>query len=859
MRSDSDAGEGVRPLLVVVPHTHWEGAVFQTREAYLTLGLPNILRALQLLEADPDYRFTLDQSCYIQPFLERYPECRAAFRSMVASGRLAIVGGTHVMHDGNIPGPEALVRQILYGRGFMERELGVEAPIAWQLDTFGHHAQTPQLLSLAGFRSFWFFRGVPSPETPAEFLWEGIDGTRLPARWLPHSYAMAYGSPDEPTAFAAFMEERYRMLEPYAHGDIRVGPAGADVCEPEAHLAPLVRAMNRRPGRALDVQIGTPADYEALTQPNDSWPVIRGELNPVFQGAYSSRIELKQTTRRIETLLTDAEKIGAVLTALRVSGHDDPLWDAWEPALFNQAHDLMAGVMTDRVYEDTLASYGRSLYRAEEALRSRLAQYAGCVDTRGDGTPIVVVNTLPWDRTDLVEIDLGFAEQGIRGVRLRDAAGRSLPAQIVEAVRHADGALVTARIAFTAVDVPAMGHAVYHALGVDEETVEPVWTEVTTAVDVVTDHIRASFDRNGALTALGRPDGPCALSGPAILLQETDEGDLWEPYRPLDGGSRIAMRDRHPIASDARSGTTLRCEILRGPVYTEVRAMMKLGSGRAETRVRLTTDSDRVEFRTTIVNHERFVRYRSAFPTSIKAGRRVDEIPFGVVERPEGIEYPAQNWIDYSGDGVGLGLLNVGLPGANVADGALLLSLMRSTNIVAYGFGGGYEPGMGSDTGFEEGVERAFVYGLAPHRGDWRSAGVDRHAAELNHPLHAVPSEPREGRLPVRWGAFGALPSGVMLTALQATPGGDWICRLYEAHGRGAPSVLLKLPWPVSAAWTTDLLGRSATPEPIVDGTVELSLRPFEIRQVRLALGSTVDPGNACAGRSGTLSASVDR
>ncbi len=42
----------------------------------------------------------------------------------------------------------------------------------------------------------------------------------------------------------------------------------------------------------------------------------------------------------------------------------------------------------------------------------------------------------------------------------------------------------------------------------------------------------------------------------------------------------------------------------------------------------------------------------------------------------------------------------------------MMLSLMRSTRIVAYGFGGGYEPGMTSDTGLELGQALDFDYAL---------------------------------------------------------------------------------------------------------------------------------------------------
>ena len=77
--------------LWIIPHTHWEGAVFKTREEYLDIGLPHILTVLSLLRTHPEFRFVLDQVAYVRPFLERYPEQAAAFRQYVKEGRLQIV------------------------------------------------------------------------------------------------------------------------------------------------------------------------------------------------------------------------------------------------------------------------------------------------------------------------------------------------------------------------------------------------------------------------------------------------------------------------------------------------------------------------------------------------------------------------------------------------------------------------------------------------------------------------------------------------------------------------------------------------------------------------------------------------
>ena len=144
----------------VIPHTHWEGAVFKTREEYLEMGLPNILKAMRLLREQPDFRFVLDQVAYVKPFLERYPELEADFRKFLAEGRLQLAGALDVMPDVNMPGGETFIRQMQYGKGYYRDELGVEVTTGWQLDTFGHHAQMPQLLALAGYKSFWIQRGV---------------------------------------------------------------------------------------------------------------------------------------------------------------------------------------------------------------------------------------------------------------------------------------------------------------------------------------------------------------------------------------------------------------------------------------------------------------------------------------------------------------------------------------------------------------------------------------------------------------------------------------------------------------------------------------------------------------------------
>ena len=309
-----------KDIFFFIPHTHWEGAVFKTREEYLDMGLPNILRALALLKAHPNYRFVLDQACYVKPFLERHPEEEAAFRRFVQEGRLAIVGGTNVMPDVNMPGGESFVRQVLYGKGYFRQKLGVDVTVGWQLDTFGHHPQMPQLLKLGGYKSFWTQRGVADPNTPSEFLWEGIDGSQIPAFWLPHSYALTYGSPADLPGFAGFFQQRFDALAPFSRGRGRVGLAGADVCQPEEHVPALVEQFNRQADAPFELRLAVPADFETWVARRPDRPVVRGDFNPIFQGTYSSRIELKQRTRELEAAAHHRRETGSDASLARGAG-----------------------------------------------------------------------------------------------------------------------------------------------------------------------------------------------------------------------------------------------------------------------------------------------------------------------------------------------------------------------------------------------------------------------------------------------------------------------------------------------------------------------------------------------------------
>jgi alpha-mannosidase len=617
------------------------------------------------------------------------------------------------------------------------------------------------------------------------------------------------------------------------------------VCEPEEHVPALVEQFNRLPNAPFDLRIAVPGDFENAVSKRTDRPVLEGDLNPIFQGSYSSRIELKQHQRNLERLLTTAEKLAVLGQWLGSPVHGAALWRAWEPMLFNQTHDLASGVMTDRVYDDTLASYQFSKRLADELVETGLERASAKIDTQGEGTALVVWNPLGWTRTDVAEADLGIADADIRGLTLLDSAGQTVPHQIVAAERYAGGGLLRAKIAFIARDVPAMGYAVYHAQTRRTSAEPPAAAGPGKEPGVIeNEHYRAVFDMaTGAMSGLTVKAGNWqALAGPAnVVSREHDGGDLWELYQPLDGGSRIAMTRKQPVpqtgkAVFSRDFKATPGSVVAGPVFSEFNVAHPLDNGTFATSVRLYAGLRRIDIRTQIVNNKKFVRYQALFPTSIRNGRNVQEIPFGAIERPAAIEFPAQNWADYGDGQRGVALLNRGLPGNLTTDGTMMLSLARATAIVAYGFGGGYGPGMSSESGFELGKPLAFDYAVVPHAGDWREAGIYRSGLEFNNPLIVRKTPSHAGSMPKRWGLLEVSHPNVVVSALKPGRGGAAILRIYEAAGTRSPGIKIGLHAKVASADEVNLMEDPARKVAVANDMVAVDLGPFEIKTLKFQL-----------------------
>ncbi len=162
----------------MVSHFHYDPVWWNTQgqftEARLVLPdedgeMPDTRTAFDLVHLhlekarrDPDYKFVLAEIDYLKPHFDAFPQDRAYLRSLLADGRVELVGGTYNEPNTNLTGAETTIRNAVYGMGFQRGVLGAEVGSAWMLDAFGFDPGFPGPMAGAGLTSSSWARG-PSP------------------------------------------------------------------------------------------------------------------------------------------------------------------------------------------------------------------------------------------------------------------------------------------------------------------------------------------------------------------------------------------------------------------------------------------------------------------------------------------------------------------------------------------------------------------------------------------------------------------------------------------------------------------------------------------------------------------------
>ncbi|MGH2791797.1 MAG: alpha-mannosidase, partial [Actinomycetota bacterium] len=393
----------------VVPHTHWDREWYRPFQVFRLQLVEVIDRLLDLMEREPELAFTLDgQMATVDDYLEARPEEEERIRKLIASGRLA-VGPWRILMDEFLVSGETIVRNLEMGLSRGD-ELGAVMRVGYLPDMFGHIAQMPQLLARAGIDRAVVWRGVPRNVESHVFTWEAPDGSSVAAEYLVGGYGNAAHLFAVPARTDERVETFRATMEPFFGDDDLLAMHGTDHVEPLPTLVEMVRDYNRD-GCEQVLRISTLTDYlEHARRPDEGDSRCVGELRSgaranMLMGVTSARMPLRIAAARAERSLA---RWAEPLMALHGEGDPGSLLEvAWGKVVDNSAHDSICGCSTDEVARQVAVRYDEARQIGEGLARRVIEQVA----TNAGRDGVAVLNPSPFDRSDLVELDLPVPER----------------------------------------------------------------------------------------------------------------------------------------------------------------------------------------------------------------------------------------------------------------------------------------------------------------------------------------------------------------------------------------------------------------------------------------------------------------
>ncbi len=791
---------------------------------------------LDLMREYPDLKFTMSSARTYEWMQEKYPDLFQQIQQRVKEGRWEVVGGMWVEPDLNMPAGESLVRQILVGKRYFQKNFGVDIKIGWNPDSFGYNWQLPQIYKKSGIDYFvtskllWATDYTKFPYRL--FWWEAPDGSRLLA-YFPHEYANDFDPKQiaqdlslyAPLIYGPHPEAKPGMLYLYGIGDHGGGPTRTML-----DLADRLRSPDTL---FPAIQFTTATDFFSGLQsqlPNLQVPTWKDELYFEYhRGVYTTQSDTKQRIRRDEQLMLDAEKYASIASLFGQAYPQADLNLAWKNLLFDHFHDIMPGSGIAVNYLDAKRNLEEVARSAGEVRDQSLKEIAAHINTLGNGVPIVISNSLSWQRTEVVEVEAQLPRSA-KYLEVLDPAGTIVPSELLSLEPGTSRAhlLILAQ-------VPPLGYQTYFVRASEKPT--PAKAAVKATSDSLeNEYLRLKIDpQTGCMTSLLDK----RTNTEALAPSETNTGG---PKNSICGNLLQAFYDK-PKRWDAWNidadfekqhwdldqADQVRL-IETGPLRAVIRVKNRFQNSTFVRDIIVYAGVPRVDVKMSADWHEKHILLKVAFPLSAHNDKATFEIPYGSIERPTTrntpaeqakFEVPAQRWADLSDARHGFSLLNDSKYGYDAKGNVLRLSLLRSPEW----------PDPHADEGHHE-----FTYSLYPHAGSWRDAQTVRRGYELNEPPLAMQTESHEGPLPAQHAFLQVAQNNdnVVVTAVKKSEDDNsLVVRFYEWAGKDS-DVTIHLPPGAESAFETDLMERPLQSLPLQSNAVTVHTKPYEIKTVKV-------------------------
>jgi alpha-mannosidase len=726
--------------------------------------------------------------------------------------------------DCNLISGESWMRQILYAKKYFRSRFGKNIKIGWNPDSFGYNWNMPMFYNQSRIDAFitqkigWNEVNVFPHRV---FWWESPDGSRL-FTYFPFDYVNEITEPFKLVDWLRQYEANTgfsNMMVLFGVGDHGGGPS-----------MEMLERIERLKNVFIYPEIvhGTAENYInwLLNQDISSIPVWKDELYLEYhQGTFTTQGYTKKANRLGEVLLTNTEKFSSLAALSGKKVNKKYLSESWKKILFNQFHDILPGSSIREVYIDAKEEYEQAFRTANLELEKSLSAIASEINTEAvnDGTPVVIFNSLNWERTDVVKHQLPAGDDEVYGVY--DLSGKEIPSHTASVDE------LNKELIFIAENIPPVGYKLYN--------IKPKKTDLSSEAAL-------SF-RNILESEYFRVEVDNSTGWLKSIYDKKNQREIL-----AGNGNRLQLLEDRPSAWDAWNIGLTGTEYLSEFKYAELvennelrsvirlhRSYLKPGTLKSfptETfpssfftqDIILYKKLNRIDFKTSVDWWEEKTMLKALFPLNVNSSTAVYDIPYGSIERSTGnstsyekaqYEVPALKWVDLSDSSYGVSLLNNSKYGFDVKGNNMRMSLLRSPKW----------PDETADMGKHE-----IEYALYPHNGNWKSANTVHKAYEYNYPLISFAATGHKGTLPPEHSFVKLTPSNLILTTIKiAEDDNDWVLQFYESEGKNTGAVI-ELPFRPVKAYISNFLEEDLKEIPVKENRLMLEAKKNSVVTVKI-------------------------
>ncbi|OZJ02857.1 hypothetical protein BZG36_03218 [Bifiguratus adelaidae] len=788
---------------------------------------------INLMDKYSDYKFTCSQAQQYEWIKRKYPKLWTRILEKAAIGQFCPIGGTWIEMDTNIPSGESLCRQMLLGQRFFEKEFGARSEVLWLPDSFGYSSQLPQIARLAGMK--YFFTQKLSwnninkfPYTT--FYWSSLDGSKVLCHMAPSETYNAQGTPEE-----LIRSVRNHRDKEYSNTSLLVFGNGDGGGGPLSSMIERLKRMEDVDGLPKVRMGNVPDFYKSLEDEAHELSTWKGELYfELHRGTYTSQSLIKRYNRKNEYLLRDLETLATLALYTNSKEFIYPQQDLetmWKMLCLCQFHDVVTGSSISMVYDDAIDM----MVEIDEIATRLISETADKIWGLSSTTSlllrqgIMVFNTLPWSRTEVLEIpvneNLGVMPQysafGNSGfVLANDALGFATSAYFADQYS-----------AFT----PASAVISSNGTFVLENS-----------------YLQVVFDKDGSMIGLYDKEAK------RQVISAGQRGNVFKIFDDIPlFWDAWDVEIYHLEKFDTVDGGNVRI-LDHGPLRVSLVVEKKLSeTSQLRQQINLNATSRRIDFETEVDWDENRRFLKVEFAWNILADHAFYDTQFGHNQRPTHyntswesakFEVCGHKYADISEFGYGVALMSDSKYGFATHENVMRLSLLRSAKA----------PDAKSDIG-----RHVFKYAIYPHNGHFMQADVVRESYNFNIPLLAkiAPEDVLVNVKPVSYFKIEDAPNVILETIKKAEDSNDIILRLYEAYGGHAKARLISS-LPVESVQLCNILEEdlsfvpyvtlnpmknfnddvynTLSPMPDEEEGAVIAFDPFQVVTVRLKIGADV-------------------